>query len=201
MFGICLAGMAAVGCTAQTEQEQEVTTASEQMLEETGTAVQDEQEEKQKAVFGEFEACDVNRERVTQEIFSNSEVTMVYMWASYSEECIRQLADLAVLAEEFTEHTDAGKFQIIGIPIDSLDQSGSASSIQMHQIRTILKETRAEFLQVIPSYDLITSKLKEVVLLPEILFVDSDGIQIGDWHSGLMELDTMRKLIQEELRP
>jgi len=126
---------------------------------------------------------------------------MVYMWASYSEECIHQLADLAVLAEEFTEHTDAGKFQIIGIPIDSLDQSGSASSIQMHQIRTILKETRAEFLQVIPSYDLITSKLKEVVLLPEILFVDSDGIQIGDWHSGLMELDTMRKLIQEELRP
>lgn len=201
MFGICLAGMAAVGCAAQTEQEQEVTTASEQMLEEIGTAVQDEQEEKQKAVFGDFEACDVKREKVTQEIFANSEVTMVYMWASYSEECIRQLADLAVLAEEFGEYTDAGKFQIIGIPVDSLDQSGSASSIQMHQIRTILKETSAEFLQVIPSYDLITSKLKEVVLLPEILFVDSDGIQIGDGHSGVMEIDTMRKLIQEELRP
>lgn len=137
-------------------------------------------------VFGEFTAKDTEHREVTQKIFSECDVTMVYIWAVFSEECIAQLGQLAEISAQYQADGAQDKFQIVGIPIDTLDQSGSASSVQLHEIREIMKESQADFTQIIPSYSLITAKLKEVTQLPEILFVDRNGYQLGESRIGTL---------------
>lgn len=176
-------------------------------------------------IFGEFRTNDTEYREVTQDIFSESDVTMVYIWATFSEQCITELGQLAEISAQYqaqnvensalqaedvenaeyensVENTGRiqhaqKQFQIVGIPIDTLDQSGSASSVQIHEIRKIMKESQADFRQILPSYHLIVTKLKEVTELPEIVFVDRNGYQLGEIRKGFEEERNWNAIIDE----
>lgn len=185
------------GMSTQSGIETEgVSTQSE--IETEGMSIQSGAEA-ENSVFGEFTASDQERNAVTENIFSEYDVTMVYIWTIFSEKCQEQLADFGELNREYQKLSDEGKFQMIGIPVDTLDQGGSASSVELYKLGLMMEEKKADFLQVIPSYDLVMAKLKDVVQIPEILFVDSRGNQIGDSYHEFLDLDDWRKTVDEIL--
>lgn len=61
-----------------------------------------------------FEAHDMEGNTVSQELFAESKLTMVNVWATYCNPCLREMPDLGELAQTY----DAGDFQIIGIISD-----------------------------------------------------------------------------------
>lgn len=204
MMILCMCVWMMAGCAprAHTQGGKEKQVQEEEQIQEIeqetgGQAVDLQEMESQNMVFGEFTAYDSDRNPVTYEIFSEYAVNMVYIWATYSEECMEQLEDLAELSETYQEVFEEGEFQIVGIPIDTLDQSGSASSVQLHEVKEIMKESQAEFLQVIPSFDLVTTVLKDIASVPVVVFVDENGMQIGEGYQGFLDKENWSSIIED----
>ncbi|MCM1303539.1 MAG: TlpA family protein disulfide reductase [Butyrivibrio sp.] len=61
-----------------------------------------------------FEAQDMEGNTVSSSVFSGSRLTMVNVWATYCDPCLREMPGLGELAGEY----DAEDFQIIGIISD-----------------------------------------------------------------------------------
>lgn len=237
ILAVCLCWVGTAGCGKQTRQ-QEMAVEREDQTAPKEEIIQDEIiQDETELIFGEFRTNDTEYREVTQDIFSESDVTMVYIWATFSEQCITELGQLAEISAqyqeknvenstlqaksventesveniEYAENTEyessaentgciqhaQKRFQIVGIPIDTLDQSGSASSVQIHEIRKIMKESQADFRQILPSYHLIVTKLKEVTELPEIVFVDQNGYQLGESRKGFEEERNWNAIIDE----
>ena len=73
-----------------------------------------------------FEAHDMEGNAVSSEIFAQSKITMVNVWATYCNPCLNEMPALGELAQAY----DAGDFQIIGIisSVFSLFVSAGASA-------------------------------------------------------------------------
>ena len=68
-------------------------------------------ERESEPVYITFEGIDLEGNAVSQDIFSQSKLTMVNVWATYCNPCLNEMPGLGELAAEH----DAEEFQLIGI--------------------------------------------------------------------------------------
>lgn len=126
-------------------------------------------------VFGSFSAYDINGASVTDEIFSQAELTLVNIWGSYCSPCIKEMPALAALSEEYRDKN----VRIIGILSDASDAAGAQSQQVIDTARDIISKTGAEYTHIIPDTALVTNVLKNIRYIPTTVFVDKDGVQVG----------------------
>ena len=116
-----------------------------------------------------FETTDLDGNPVSSaELFSESRITMVNLWATWCTPCKRELPDLAELAKEF----EAKGCRIVGICTDANDES------KVELAREILKDSGAEYLNLIAP-----EGVKEVLpttSIPMSFFFDSEGRLVGE---------------------
>ncbi len=142
-----------------------------------------------------FKTTDLDGNEVTQEIFSNADLTMINIWATYCNPCLGEMPDLGVLAEEYA---DQG-VQIVGILMDVYDQNWNVVQSQVDLAKEIIQETGADYLHLMPSTDLIYAKLRYVQAVPETIFVDKEGNLVGEPHLGARTKNKWSEEIQKRL--
>ena len=149
--------------------------------------------------FSTFTATDLNGNNVDESVLSGSRLTMINVWATYCGPCLNEMPDLGELSAEY----DRSDFQIIGIPIDTVDYYGNQDSSQVELAKELVSETGADYLHIIPSAELISSALSDIQAVPTTIFVDSLGNQIGDSVTGSMsksdwksEIDTLLEQVK-----
>ena len=142
-----------------------------------------------------FKTTDLDGNEVTQEIFSNADLTMISIWATYCNPCLGEMPDLGVLAEEYA---DQG-VQIVGILMDVYDQNWNVVQSQVDLAKEIIQETGADYLHLMPSTDLIYAKLRYVQAVPETIFVDKEGNLVGEPHLGARTKNKWSEEIQKRL--
>lgn len=147
------------------------------------------------AVFGDFVATDLDGNTVTQEIFAQNKLTMVNIWATFCGPCINEMPELGELAEEYAEKGVA----IVGIPVDVADGSGRIDEKLHSKATDIVSQTKADYVHIVPTADMIKRKLSSVYSVPETIFVDSQGNQIGESYVGARSKDKWEVIINELL--
>lgn len=146
-------------------------------------------------VLSSFESTDIDNKLVDQSVFKGKKLTMVNMWATFCGPCIREMPELGELNKEY-----AGKgFQIIGIPVDVIDWEGKLSDEMVAAAKEIVSKTQADYLHILPSNSLIKAKLSEVSSVPETIFVDENGRQVGKSYIGSRSKEQWEKIINELL--
>ena len=145
--------------------------------------------------FGKFTATDLNGNEVTQDIFSNKDLTMINIWATFCPPCLEEMPELGALS---TEYADKG-FQIIGIVADAQDSSGAISASQVDLAKEIVQKTGASYTHLLPSEDLIRIKLNAVSAVPETVFVDKNGDIVGEPMVGSRSKDDWKAIIDTYL--
>lgn len=120
--------------------------------------------------FQAFNGVTLTGEAINQDIFSDYQITMINIWATFCSPCISEMPDLAKLNDAYGE----GEFQVIGVVLDVLDQNGVGSDALDFAWR-VVETTGANYTHLLPSYDLSLVKLNDVTAVPETLFVDSEG--------------------------
>lgn len=138
------------------------------------------EENETKALFGSFSTIDLEGNKITEDIFSDYEITMVNIWATTCPPCINEMPELGVIQEEYKEKG----VQVVGIVIDTLDQNGNISESQVSTAKDIVEATSANYTHLLPSRELYLSKLKDVSAVPETVFLDKEGVQIGKSYLG-----------------
>lgn len=128
----------------------------------------------QSGVLSSFSATDLDGNTVDQSIFSDYDLTMVNVWATFCGPCINEMPDLGALAQEYADK----KVQIIGLVSDALNTDGTISDEQVETAREIVSETGANYTHLLPSEDLF-GVLAQISAVPTTFFVDSEGAQVG----------------------
>lgn len=147
-------------------------------------------------LFGSMSTKDIYGSKVTSSVFSNAEVTMVNIWATFCGPCVREMPDLAALADEY----DSKGLQIVGIVLDSADSSGNVDSAIVEEAKGIVKDTGADYKHLIPSTGMYSAYLKKVSSVPTTVFLNSDGEQIGKAYVGSKSKSEWAKIFDEVLK-
>lgn len=168
----------------------DVSKGTENQTEESqGTeAVQDEAETDPVSVFGEFKAETINGEEVSEEIFGEKKLTMVNIWGTFCGPCIREMPDLGELNREYA---DKG-FQIIGI-ISDVSKASDETALD------VIETTKADYTHIIAAGDIQSGILSQVQGVPTTIFVDENGMQVGEVYFGAKEKKDWAEIIDELL--
>lgn len=142
-------------------------------------------------VLSTFTSIDLEGNTVDATVFSGKKLTMVNIWATFCGPCLREMPELGELHQEYG---DQG-VQIIGIPVDTLDRQGNLSEEMIALAQDIVSKTGADYLHILPSDSLNQAKLNQVTAVPETIFVNEDGEQVGESYLGARSKKDWAKII------
>ena len=123
-----------------------------------------------------FEGTDLEGNTVTSDIFSQSKLTMVNVWATYCNPCLSEMPSLGELAADY----DAEQFQIIGIVSDVLEGEDQSS------VESLVAQTSANYTHLLLNESIYYGLLTDVRAVPTTFFLDENGIVL-DTVIGAME--------------
>lgn len=144
-------------------------------------------EEDSDPIYVTFEGTDLEGNPVTQDIFSQSKLTMVNVWATYCNPCLSEMPGLGELAAEY----DESEFQLIGIVSDVME--GDDQSL----VESLVQETGADYTHLLANDSIGQALLSGVSAVPTTFFFDGEGAYLGgvvgsaeksDWEELIHEL-------------
>ena len=138
----------------------------------SGTSQAAEEAESPAAVS--FSGQDMEGNIVTSDIFGQSRLTMVNVWATYCNPCLSEMPGLGELAGEY----DAEQFQIIGIISDVQEGTGEEA---VEYATALVSQTGADYVHLLLNESLYRAMLGGVSAVPTTFFVDENG-EIGRAH-------------------
>lgn len=142
-------------------------------------------------ILSDFTTTDIDGNAVDASVLGGKKLTMVNIWATFCGPCINEMPDLGKISEEYA---DKG-FQIIGIPVDVVDYYGNIDASQVELAKEIIDETDADYLHILPSVSLNQAKLSQVTSVPETIFVDENGNQVGESYIGSRSEEQWKEII------
>lgn len=113
-----------------------------------------------------FEGTDIEGNVVTSDIFSQSKLTMVNVWATYCNPCLSEMPGLGELADEFDEE----EFRIIGIISDVVEGE------EQELAEDLIERTQAGYTHLLLNESIYNALLTDVAAVPTTFFVDENGI-------------------------
>lgn len=126
-----------------------------------------------------FEALDMAGNAVSSDIFSDARLTMVNVWATYCNPCLREMPGLGELAGEY----DPAEFQVIGIICDVQED---ADQKMLDYASDLIQRTGADYTHLVLNESVYYALLTDVSAVPTTFFIDQDGV-ILDTVIGSME--------------
>ncbi len=143
--------------------------------------------EETEPIYITFEGTDLEGNPVSQEIFSQSKLTMVNVWATYCNPCLNEMPGLGELAAEH----DGSEFQLIGIVSDV--REGDDQTL----VESLVQETGANYTHLLANDSIDHALLSSVSAVPTTFFFDQEGAYLGgvvgsaeksDWEELIHEL-------------
>ncbi len=141
-----------------------------------------------------FTATELNGDAIDETIFSDYDLTMVNVWATFCGPCLQEMPDLGELSNEY----QSKGVQIVGMISDVLNSDGSISQSQVDTAKDIVSSTKANYLHILPSEDLF-GLISQITSVPTTFFVDKDGNQVGGVYVGSKSKAEWQSIIDRTL--
>lgn len=159
------------------------TNTGDSSVQETAEASTQEEALKQEETSGDsqivFTCQDMNGNSVSETVFSESKLTMVNVWATYCNPCLREMPGLGELAGEY----ETGEFQIIGIISDVMEGADAAT---VDNAAALIEMTGADYTHLLLNESVFYALLTDVTAVPTTFFVNENG-EVVDTVIGAME--------------
>lgn len=195
MLGAC-GGQTASSSSQQPDAQSASSSSSAQEASEKSGSQEESSAAEVTPVFGEtFASEDLEGNAVDQTIFEGHDLTMVNIWATFCGPCLDEMPDLGELNTQYANQN----FQIVGIVVDVLNQDLTYNEEQVALAKEVVEKTGASYTHLLPSTDLLMNKLIYVTGVPETVFVDSEGNQVGESYLGARSKEEWSEIIEELL--
>lgn len=137
-----------------------------------------------------FKAETITGELVTSDYFKNYDITMINLWTTSCGPCIEEMPDIAELYKTKPENTN-----IISICVDLADNKK-----ELQFANKVMKDSKAEFITLIPDAILKERLTDNVQLFPTTIFVDSKGKTVGTPHFGGRSAEDYKQAILDRVK-
>ena len=199
LLTLILLGALLTGCAQDNGTSSEIATTEEiskaasevertEVQAETAAETQAQEEE---PYIVTFEANTIEGEVVTSEMFSQSRLTMINVWATYCNPCLSEMPDLGEIATEY----DSAEFQMIGVISDVAED---AIEEDINNAKDLIQQTSANYPHLLLNESLYRNLVGGVSSVPTTFFVDQKGEMLG-YAIGAQSKDTWVSIIEDLL--
>ena len=154
-----------------------------------------EENARMQRLFGGMDAQDINGNSVRENIFFDSKLTMVNVWATYCNNCIDEMPELG----EFARSMQARGVQVIGIVTDTLGYYWEKNDDNIALAQEIVQNTQADYLHLVPDMVMVRNLLPQISAVPTTFFLDQQGNLVGGVYLGARGIDFWEATVQELL--
>ena len=183
-FTVCF-----VGCTDNEAGENDDKAQTDQST--------DEKKDKkltEDTVFTRFTATDLEGNTYDESVLKEKKLTMINLWIPYVPTCLTNLSDFNELGNEYDD------LQVIGFVCGLYEnEDGTYSSSVLQDALKVIDEEKLSFLNLLPYEDLKELKLTGDYSVPQVIFVDENGKQIGESVIGTKTHDEWKAIIEDAL--
>ena len=116
---------------------------------------------------------------ISQEVCAGSKLTMINVWATYCNPCLKEMPELGELVQEY----DAADFQLIGIVSDVVEGQDEDA---LAYAAGLVEETGAAYPHLLLNESLYKGLLAEVSAVPTTFFLNEKG-EVLDVVVGAMD--------------
>lgn len=134
-----------------------------------------------------FEAHDMEGNTVSSDIFGESKLTMINVWATYCNPCLREMPALGELAQSY----DDEDFRLIGI-ISDVPEDADQEVIDL--AKDLIEQTGASYTHLPINESLYHALLEDVSAVPTTFFFDENGVLL-ETVVGAMEKSSWEEKI------
>lgn len=142
-----------------------------------------------------FSSVDLEGNKISSELYSSNKITMINIWGTFCGPCIREMPDLAKLSEA----NKSKGVEIIGIPIDIVDDWVRLDKALKDDALMIIDKTGVQYKNVVPTIDMFRGFLRGIQAVPTTIFIDRNGHQIGNVYMGSRSQKDWQKIIDQLL--
>lgn len=198
IFILLLAGLLLTGCGQETNQSQNSSNTSESTSKTGATnpfladSESTAETEAQEPYILTFEATTIEGEEMTSDIFADSKLTMINIWATYCNPCLIEMPDLGEIATEY----DKTDFQMIGIISDVTTEADDAD---ITAAKDLIEDTKATtYPHLLLNQSLYYNLVGATDSVPTTFFVNQKGELLG-YLVGSQSKDTWVAIIEDLL--
>lgn len=134
-----------------------------------------------------FEGRDMEGNTVSSDIFSESRLTMVNVWATYCSPCLNEMPELGELAKEY----ESEDFQVIGI-VSNVPEDADEEKLGL--VEVLIGQTGADYPHLLLNQSLNDGLLADVTAVPTTFFFDREG-KLLDTVVGAKEKSVWKEMI------
>ena len=141
-----------------------------------------------------LQTVDIDGKEFSGKDFSDYDLTMVNVFATWCSPCVQEIPDLAEIQKEMK---DKG-VNIVGVVTDTVDQTGENQEA-LEKAKLIRERSKAEYPFLIPDKSNFNGRLSGIQAFPETFFVDKKGQIVGETYSGSLNKKAWLEIIEKEL--
>ena len=141
-----------------------------------------------------LQTVDIDGKEFSGKDFSDYDLTMVNVFATWCSPCVQEIPDLAEIQKEMK---DKG-VNIVGVVTDTVDQTGENQEA-LEKAKLIRERSKAEYPFLIPDQSNFNGRLSGIQAFPETFFVDKKGQIVGETYSGSHNKKAWLEIIEKEL--
>ncbi len=134
-----------------------------------------------------FEGRDMEGNTVSSDIFSESRLTMVNVWATYCSPCLNEMPELGELAKEY----ESEDFQVIGI-VSNVPEDADDEKLGL--VEVLIGQTGADYPHLLLNQSLNDGLLADVSAVPTTFFFNQEG-KLLDTVVGSKEKSVWKEMI------
>lgn len=189
VFAFCLIGTMAFGLAACGQKE------SKRVSTDSKPAASETKKDTKSGNIGKFETTDLQKNKVTQDVFKENDLTMVNLFSSTCNPCMEELPHLAELSNEYKDK----KVGVLGVNID-MDSKGNPDENSRKAVSQVLSKSKSNMKVIFWDENLMQTLLQKTDALPYTFFVDKDGNIVGEEYLGDRSKEDWAKIIDKELK-
>lgn len=177
LFILLLAGLLLIGCggsgsSSDTNNGGDTSTQQTTNSESVGSENASTESTEQQVYAMEFaNAVTADGGTMSSDVFANSKLTMVNVWATFCGPCINEMPDLGEIATTY----DAAEFQLIGIVADTME----GDEAMLEEAKAIIEETGANYPHLLLNEELYVNLVGASDSVPTTYFFNQDGELLG----------------------
>ena len=141
-----------------------------------------------------LQTMDIDGKEFSGKDFSDYDLTMVNVFATWCSPCVQEIPDLAEIQKEMK---DKG-VNIVGVVTDTVHQTGENQEA-LEKAKLIRERSKAEYPFLIPDKSNFNGRLSGIQAFPETFFVDKKGQIVGETYSGSHNKKAWLEIIEKEL--
>lgn len=147
------------------------------------------------ANIGDFKTTDINGTEYTKDYFSNYDLTLVNVFATWCSPCVQEMPELQKLKDTM----EAMGIGVAGVVYDSISPVGEPDQDAIGKARLLQEKAGLTFPLLMPDASNMNGRLKGIDSFPESFFVDKDGNIVSEPYLGARSYEQWKEIAETEL--